>query len=117
MKRRLRIIMFAAMVAVVGCKTQTAFYAERVYHAEGHWPKESTDEGGKWTLDFYASRDVSDVSEYKRGGGDTIWASSFGCGKKYESDVADKVLAAHFPFKISNLRLTMSRRFSIIELF
>ena len=42
--------MFAAMVAVVGCKTQTAFYAERVYHAEGHWPKESTDEGGKWTL-------------------------------------------------------------------
>ena len=49
-KRRLRIIMFAAMVAVVGCKTQTAFYDERVYHAEGHWPKESTDEGGKWTL-------------------------------------------------------------------
>ena len=56
--------------------------AERVYHAEGHWPKESTDEGGKWTLDFYASRNVSDVSEYKRGGGDTIWASSSGCGKE-----------------------------------
>ena len=35
----------------------------------------------------------------------------------YESDVADKVLAAHFPFKISNLRLTMSRRFGIIESF
>ena len=81
-KRRLRIIMFAAMFAVVGCKTRTAFYAERVYHAEGHWPKESTDEGGKWTLDFYALRNVSDVSEYKRGGGDTIWASSSGCGKE-----------------------------------
>ena len=25
--------------------------------------------------------------------------------------------AAHFPFKISNLRLTMSRRFGIIESF
>ena len=35
----------------------------------------------------------------------------------YESDVADKVLAAHFPFKTSNLRLTMSRRFGIIESF
>ena len=35
----------------------------------------------------------------------------------YESDVADKVLAAHFPFKISNLRLAMSRRFGIIESF
>jgi hypothetical protein len=29
----------------------------------------------------------------------------------------EKVLAAHFPFKISNLRLTMSRRFGIIESF
>ena len=35
----------------------------------------------------------------------------------YESDVADKVLAAQLPFKISNLRLTMSRRFGIIESF
>ena len=35
----------------------------------------------------------------------------------YESDVADKVLAAHFPFKMSNLRLTLSRRFGIIESF
>ena len=32
-----------------------------------------------------------------------IRTSSSGCGKKNESDVADKVLAAHFPFKISNL--------------
>ena len=38
-------------------------------------------------------------------------------GKKNASDVADKVFAAHFPFKISNLRLTMSRRFGIIESF
>jgi hypothetical protein len=66
MKKMMMMALFAAMVAVVGCKTRTAFYAERVYHAEGHWPKESTDEGGKWTLDFYASRDVSDVSEYNR---------------------------------------------------
>lgn len=28
-----------------------------------------------------------------------------------------KVLAAQLPFKISNLRLTMSRRFGIIESF
>jgi lipocalin len=46
-----------------------------------------------------------------------IRTSSFGCGKTNASDVADKVLAAHFPFKISNLRLTMSRRFGIIEPF
>ena len=38
-------------------------------------------------------------------------------GKTNERDVADKVLAAHFPFKISNLRLAMSRRFGIIESF
>ena len=36
---------------------------------------------------------------------------------KVRSMVRDKVLAAHFPFKISNLRLTMSRRFGIIESF
>ena len=46
-----------------------------------------------------------------------IRTSSSGCGKKNESDVADKVLAAHFPFKMSNLRLTLSRRFGIIESF
>ena len=46
-----------------------------------------------------------------------IRTSSSGCGKKYESNVADKVLAAQFLFKISNLRLTMSRRFGIIESF
>ena len=46
-----------------------------------------------------------------------IRTSSSGRGKKYESDVADEVLAAHFPFRISNLRLTMSRGFGIIESF
>lgn len=35
----------------------------------------------------------------------------------YESDVVDEVLAAQFPFKISILRLTTSRRFGIIESF
>ena len=65
MKKMMMAAVCAAMVAVAGCKTRTAFYAERVYHAEGHWPKKSTDDGGKWSLDFYASRDVSDVSEYK----------------------------------------------------
>ena len=64
MKKMMMAALFAAMAAVVGCKTRTAFYAERVYHAEGHWPKESTGDDGKWSLDFYASRDVSDVSEY-----------------------------------------------------
>ena len=46
-----------------------------------------------------------------------IRKSSSGCGKTNERDVADEVLAAQFPFKISILRLTMSRRFGIIELF
>ena len=46
-----------------------------------------------------------------------IRISSSGCGKTNERDVADKVFAAHFSFKISNLRLAMSRRFGIIELF
>ena len=36
---------------------------------------------------------------------------------KVRSMVRDKVFAAHFPFKISNLRLAMSRRFGIIESF
>ena len=38
-------------------------------------------------------------------------------GKRNASDVADKVFAAHFPFKISTLRLMLSCRFGIIELF
>ena len=43
----------------------------------------------------------------------------FGAGlleSVYET-LLDKVFAAHLPFKISNLRLTMSRRFGIIESF
>ena len=43
----------------------------------------------------------------------------FGAGlleSVYET-LLEKVLAAHFPFKISNLRLTMSRRLGIIESF
>ena len=53
----------------------------------------------------------------KRDGAAMIRTSSSGCGKTNERDVADKVFAAHFPFKISNLRLAMSRRFGIIGSF
>lgn len=55
-----------AMLCLVGCSTGGTFYAERHYHAEGHWPKNSTDEGGNWTIDFSVSHDVTNVSDYKR---------------------------------------------------